>query len=68
MEIVQRTIKSLSVPTPGREANAASVAVYKVKGTRTNWERYDLLNVISRLTVLKEFDDAYSHRFVIGKV
>jgi hypothetical protein len=33
---------SLSVPTPGKEGGAAAVAVFKVNGTHTEWDRYDL--------------------------
>jgi hypothetical protein len=42
MEMVERTLQSLSVPSLGKEGYAAAVAVFRVNGTGAEWDRYDL--------------------------
>jgi hypothetical protein len=39
MRMVEHTIRSLSVPSAGKEGDAAAVAVFRVDGTGTEWDR-----------------------------
>ena len=39
IQMVERIIKSLSVPSLGREDNVATVSVFKIGGSHAEWER-----------------------------